>query len=101
MLEETQVIIEPTGSENSAANGKAERGIGQVGVHTPILLLYGSAFDVVYWCLVILHATTLLNIRPRHDGRPSPHAMLFHDEPAKDLLVAMHIFGSMIYKTGK
>ena len=100
LLEETQVIIEPTGSENSAANGKSERGIGQVGVQTQ-LLLYGSALDVVYWCFAILHATTLLNIRPRHDGRPSPHAMLFHNEPAKNLLAAMRIFGSMIYKTDK
>jgi hypothetical protein len=99
-MEGSQVIIEPTGSEDSAADGKSERGIGQVGVHTQ-LLLYGSTLDVVYWCFAILHATTLLNIRPWHNGRPSPHAMLFHDEPAKNLLAAMGIFGLMIYKTDK
>jgi hypothetical protein len=63
LLKETQVIIEPTGSENSAANGKSKRSISQVGVQTQ-LLLYGSALDVIYWCFVHLHAKTLLNICP-------------------------------------
>jgi hypothetical protein len=34
LFEEAQVLVEPTGGENSAANGKAERAIGMLGTQT-------------------------------------------------------------------
>ena len=49
LFEETQVMVEPTGGENSAANGKAEHAIGMLGVQTQ-LLLYAAGLDPIFCC---------------------------------------------------
>jgi hypothetical protein len=97
LFEEAQVIVEPTGGENSAANGKAERAIGMLGVQAQ-LLLYGAGLDPIFWCFALLHATTLSNIKPRAEGRLSPHMELFGTPPN---LTSLRIFGSSIYRVDR
>jgi hypothetical protein len=97
LFEEAQVIVEPTGGENSAANGKAERAIGMLGVQAQ-LLLYAAGLEPIFWCFALLHATTLSNIKPRSDGRLSPHIELFNTPPN---LTSLRIFGSPIYRVDR
>jgi hypothetical protein len=91
------VIVEPTGGKNSAANGKAERAIGTLGVQAQ-LLLYAAGLDPIFWCFALLHASTLSNIKPRADGRSSPHIELFNTPPN---LTSLRIFGSPIYRVDR
>jgi hypothetical protein len=97
LFEEAHVIVEPTGGENSAANGKAERAIGVLGVQAQVLL-YGAGLDPVFWCFALLHAATLSNIKPRHDGRVSSHVELYITPPN---LTSLRIFGSTIYRVDR
>jgi hypothetical protein len=46
LFEEAQVIVEPTGGESSAANGKTKRAIGILGVQAQ-LLLYAAGLEPI------------------------------------------------------
>jgi hypothetical protein len=67
LFEEAQVVVEPTGGKNLAANGKAKRAIGQLGTQTQ-LLLYAAGLEPIFWCFALLHSATLSNVKPRADG---------------------------------
>jgi hypothetical protein len=97
LFEEAHVLVEPTGGENSAANGKAERSIGVLGVQAQVLL-YGAGLDPIFWCFALLHAATLSNIKPRSDGRVAPHVELYVTPPN---LTSLRIFGSTIYRVDR
>jgi hypothetical protein len=64
LTQEAQVVMEPTGAYNSAANGLAERAIGVVCVQAQICL-YASGLDVEFWCFALGHAAMLCNMCPR------------------------------------
>jgi hypothetical protein len=97
LFEEAQVLVEPTGGENSAANGKAERAIGMLGTQTQ-LLLCGAGLDPIFWCFALCHAATLSNIKPRTNGRSCPHIELFNSPPK---VTSLRIFGSPIYRVDR
>jgi hypothetical protein len=61
-------VMESTGGYNSASNGKAETRV-KACRNTTFSLLYMSGLARNYWCFAIMHATYLLNLRPRSDGR--------------------------------
>ena len=62
------------------------------------LLLYAAGLESLFWCFALLHATTLSNIKPRADGRLSPHVELFHTAPN---LTSLRIFGSPLYRVDR
>jgi hypothetical protein len=93
LFKEAQFIVEPTGGENSATNGKAKRAIGMLGIQMQ-LLLYAASLEPIFWCFALLHATTLSNIKPHPEGCMSPHVELFNTPPN---LTSLRIFGSPIY----
>jgi hypothetical protein len=97
LIEECQVIIEPTGKENSASNGKSERSIGVLGVQAQLLLCM-SALDLIFWCFALLHGTLLLNLRPREGGRLCPFTEVFG---TKAMIDALRIFGSLVYQVDR
>jgi hypothetical protein len=93
LFEEAQVLVEP-GGENSAANGKAEQAIGMLGTQTQ-LLLCAAGLDPSFWYFALCHAATLSNIKPRSNGRSSPHIELFNSQPK---VTSLQIFGTPIYQ---
>jgi hypothetical protein len=94
LLEEAQVVVEPTGAKNSAANGKAERAIGILGIQMQLLLLCVTGLEPIFWYFALCHAAALSNIKPCSDGCPSPHVKLFNSPPN---VTSLLIFGSPIY----
>jgi hypothetical protein len=56
--------------------------------------LYAAGLEPIFWCFALLHAMTLSNIKPRSEGRMSPHIELFNTPPN---LTSLRIFGSPIY----
>jgi hypothetical protein len=92
-LLEANVVMEPTGGANLAANGKAERIIGIMSRQTQ-LLLFASGLNVSFWCFGIIYATLLVNLRPNSDGDPSSHQFLHKKVPSYANLFR---FGSFVY----
>jgi hypothetical protein len=96
MIETCGVLIEPTGKENSASNGKSERSIGLLGVQAQ-LLLYMSALDLCFWCFALLHGCLLLNLRLRED-QDCAFKQLFGTDAMDS---AIRIFGSLVYQVDR
>ena len=96
-LLEQHVIMEPTGTSNSAANGKGERSIGVVCVQAQ-LLLYASGLEPCFWCFSLMYATLLSNIRPKANGDPSSHEVFFNSIPS---YARLHIFGAYLYQVNR
>jgi hypothetical protein len=85
LVKECQVIIQPTGKENSASNGKSERSIGVLGVQAKLLLCM-SGLNLIFWCFAILYGTLLLNLRPRKGERLCTFTEVFSTEAMIDTL---------------
>jgi hypothetical protein len=93
LAQEAQVLIEPTGAYNSAANGLVEHGIGILCVQAQICL-YASGHKPAYWCFALSHAAMLCNFRPRIKTRISSHKALLKKKPNYSNLA---IWGSPVY----
>jgi hypothetical protein len=53
-----------------------------------------AGLEPFFGCFALPHAATLSNIKPRSDGRPSPHVELFNTPL---YLTSLRIFGSPVY----
>ena len=91
-LAEIHCHVESTAGYSSSLNGRAERGIGQLGTTTQCLL-YGGGRDPTFWCYAITHACLLQGIRTRSNGTTS-HEAFFGVKPAINRL---HVWNSRVY----
>ena len=97
LVQKHQYILEPTGKDNSSANGRAERPHQDMG-NGIRALLYGASMSKKYWEYALLHLGNMSNVTPHGDNSITPFEKITGRKPD---LAKLKIFGSQMIAMDK